>query len=112
MQYYEMWFNLKEGHRDMDFVGHARAYLDFLKGKGLIEAWQLTRRKFGFGPSHLGEFKVTITTKDLAQLDAAFSLVATRDGQIETLHRHVYSAVKDFQSALYRDFPDAERVHG
>jgi hypothetical protein len=96
----------------MDFVGHARAYLDFLKGKGLIEAWQLTRRKFGFGPSHLGEFKVTITTKDLAQLDAAFSLVATRDGQIETLHRHVYSAVKDFQSALYRDFPDAERVHG
>ncbi|MFZ4572924.1 MAG: DUF6614 family protein [Phycisphaerales bacterium] len=112
MQYYEMWFNLKEGHRDMDFVGHARAYLDHLKDKGLIQSWRLTRRKFGFGPEHLGEFNITVMTNDLAQLDAAFSLVATRDGQVESLHRPVYSAVKDFRSALYRDFPDPERVHG
>ncbi|MEK6703820.1 MAG: DUF6614 family protein, partial [Planctomycetota bacterium] len=65
---------------------------------------------FGFGPPEVGEFHCEVWTNDLAQLDTAFSLVATRDGQVETLHRPVYSAVKDFKSALYRDFPDPERT--
>lgn len=110
MQYYEMWFNLRDSGHDLAFSTNVRAYLDSLQGKGLIEGWSLKRRKFGFGPAQLGEFNVTVWTKDLAQLDAAFGLVATRTGEIERLHHPVYSAVKDFTSALYRDFPDPERI--
>lgn len=110
MQQYHMWFNLIDSHRDLEFAGNVRAYLEFLKGKGLIHDWTLSRRKFGFGPPEIGEWHVVVRTSDMAQLDGAFGLVATRDGEVETLHRPVYSMVKDFKSALYRDFPDPERV--
>lgn len=110
MQQYHMWFNLIDSHRDMEFAGNVRAYLDHLKGKGLIHDWSLSRRKFGFGPPEIGEWHVVVRTRDMAQLDGAFGLVATRAGEVEGLHRPVYSMVKDFKSALYREFPDPERV--
>ena len=31
MQQYHMWFNLIESHKDMEFAGNVRAYLDHLK---------------------------------------------------------------------------------
>ena len=60
------------------------------------------------GLAHDGalEFHIMIGTRDMAQLDAAFSLVSTRTGEIETLHKAVYSAVTNLKLGLYRDFPD------
>lgn len=110
MNYYTMWCNLRESHKDIEFARNVRNYLDFLKSRGDIAGWSLTRRKFGFGPEGLGEFQIVVMAHDLAQLDAAFSTVATRAGEVEALHRPVYSMVTDFKSALYRDFPDPERV--
>lgn len=109
MQHYHMWFNLRESHKDLEFAKAVDAYLEYLRKQGKLEGWRLTRRKFGFGPAGMGEFHCEVWTTDLAQLDLAFSEVATRDGEVERLHRPVYSAVKDFTSALYRDFPDPER---
>lgn len=111
MDYYHMWFNIKDTRppADVQFAGAVKAYLDHLKGQGRIESWTLTRRKFGFSPPALHEFHCVVATKDLAQLDLAFSSVATRAGEVERLHIPVYSAVTDFTSALYRDFPDAVR---
>lgn len=109
MQHYHMWFNLIDSRKDLEFARALDAYMTHLKSQGRIEGWSLTRRKFGFGPDGLGEFHCVVRTTDLAQLDQAFSLVATRAGEVESLHRPVYSAVKDFRSALYRDFPDPER---
>ncbi|MBX3394823.1 MAG: hypothetical protein KF841_05610 [Phycisphaerae bacterium] len=106
MNHYEIWCNLKDSHRDLEFAENLRAYLDYLKSHGRIESWRLSRRKFGFGPSELGEFHITITCDSLAQLDEAFSMVAPRSGEVETIHARVYSLVTDFKSALYRDFPD------
>jgi hypothetical protein len=85
-------------------------YLGYLRSEGLIVDFHITRRKFGFGPAELGEFHVRVDAADLAQLDKAFSLVATRSGKIEDLHRPVFSMVKDVISALYRDFPDLVRA--
>jgi len=110
MNTYHMWFNIRESRKDLELAAAVKAYLDYLKSRGLIEGWNLSRKKFGFGPSVLGEFHCVVQTKNLAQLDDAFSLVATRDGEIENLHRPVYAMVTDFTSALYRDFPDPERV--
>lgn len=110
MNYYEIWVNLKDSREDLKFVEAVDAYMGHLKAQGKVESWRLTRRKFGFGPSHLGEFHISIAFKDLTQMDAAFGVVATRAGEVERLHHPVYSMVTDFQSALYRDFPDPQRV--
>jgi len=85
MNYYHMWVNLKDGHRDLEFAANVKAYLDHLKSHNRIESWSLTRRKFGFSPDHMGEFHIVVHAKDLAQLDSAFSMVATRDGTVEQL---------------------------
>jgi hypothetical protein len=110
MNHYHIWFNLKDTHKDLEFAGHLRAYLGQLQKLGKIVDYKLARRKLGFGPSELGEFHVDISTNDLAQLDAAFDVVVPRAGDMEQLHARVYSAVTDFRSALYRDFPDPQRV--
>lgn len=109
MNYYEIWFNLKNSHRDVEFAGNLRTYLDALKADGKIAGHRLTRRKLGFGPSELGEFHCSIAVENLTQLDQAFATIAPRTGEIERLHALVYSAITDFRSALYRDFPDPER---
>lgn len=110
MNYYEIWVNLKDSHRDLEFCKAVDAYMGHLRSQGTIESWRVTRRKFGFGPAHLPEFHISLAFKDLSQLDAAFSRVATRSGEVERLHADVYSRVTDFVSALYRDYPDPERV--
>lgn len=110
MDYYEIWVDLKESRRDMEFVHALNAYLEHLRGRGVVESWGLTRRKFGFGPAELGEFHIRIGVRDLAQLDQAFGVVATRTGEVERLHHPVYSLVTNFRSALYRDFPDPQRA--
>jgi len=110
MNQYHMWCNLRDSRKDLEFAADVRSYLEHLKEKGLIERWTLERRKFGFGPPGLGEFHIVVSTRDLAQLDAAFGLVATRAGDVERLHHPVYAMATDFVSALYRDFPDPERA--
>lgn len=110
MDYYQVWVNLKETHRDLEFCENVQRYLSHLKEKGLVEGFTVARRKLGFGPHELGEFNITIQVRDMAQLEATFQYVATRGAPIEPLHRAVYSMVSDFRSALYREFPDPVRV--
>lgn len=110
MQHYHMWFNLRDSRKDLEFADAVAQYLNHLKDQGKIDSWTLTRRKFGFSPPTLGEFHCVVHTRDLAQLDDAFGLVATRTGEVERLHNPVYSMVTDFTSALYRDFPDPQRA--
>ncbi len=109
MQHYHMWVDLKESHQDLEFVAAVRAWLGHLQSAGRIARFTLARRKLGLGPDGLGEFHVCVFADDLAQLDRAFDLAATRDGETEKLHRAVYSKVVNFKAALYRDFPDAGR---
>lgn len=110
MDYYEIWFDLKESARDLEFSRDVGAWLGYLRERGLIEGHRLTRRKLGFGPPELGEFHLSIETRDLAQLEAAFQRAASRDAEAEPLHARVYASVRNTRFALYRDFPDAVRV--
>jgi hypothetical protein len=109
MQHYRLWVDLKDSKRDLEFAAAVRAWLGHLRDERRIESFTLTRRKLGFGPDGLGEFQIDVATHDLAQLDRAFDLAATRDGESEGLHRAVYSLVTNFKAALYRDFPDPGR---
>ena len=110
MNYYEVWFNLADTHRDLEFARALDDYLGHLAREKLIVSYRLTRRKLGFGPSELGEFHVVISMQSLAQLDEAFGVVAPRSGELERLHACVYSAITDARFALYRDFPDPQRI--
>ncbi len=110
MDYYELWFNLKDSSKDIPFARNLQRFMDFLEDKELILGHRLTRRKLGFGPSTLGEFHLVMEVRDLAQLERAFQQVATRGPESEPSHRGVWEMVCDFQAGLSRDFPDPVRV--
>ena len=112
MDHYHTWFDLKPGVKDVEFSRSMARYMAQLKENGAIEGWRLTRRKLGFGPKELGEFHIVMETRDLAQLDAAFTHVATRTEPVESLHHAVNSKVQNLTIALYRDFPDTVRREG
>lgn len=109
MNVYEVWVNLLPGVGDLEFVAAVKAYLDLLQSEGRMESYTIRRRKFGFGPSDLGEWNISMMFKDLAQLDSAFERAAKRDEEIERVHAAVYSKVCNYKSGLYRDFPDPVR---
>ena len=112
MDYYHAFFDLKAGERDVALAGAVAAYMDYLQTNGLIEGWNLSRRKLGLGPKDLGEFHLVMQTRDMAQLDAAFRHVARRDEPVESVHFAVNSKVTNLVFALYRDFPDPLRHQG
>ena len=110
MDVYNIWCNLRDSSRDLEFAERVDAWLGWLANEGRVEGHRLTRRKLGFGPAGLGEFHVAIETRDLAQLEQAFDVAATRAGQAEELHSHVFSMVRDVVFSLERDFPDPQRT--
>lgn len=112
MDIYHGFFNLKPGVSDTKFATDIAAFLDFLETERRIESWRLMRRKLGLGPEELGEFHIMIEVRDLAQLDAAFGMVSTRAGDVETKHASINQQIAGIKFALYRDFPDPHRKHG
>jgi hypothetical protein len=112
MDIYQISCDLQPGVRDVEFVNALNAYLGALKAEGRIEGWRLMRRKLGLGPASWGEFQILIETRDLAQLDDAFTSVSTRSGPVEGRHHGVNSLVANFQAGLWRDFPDPHRRFG
>lgn len=109
MDWYHIWCDLKQGEDDLAFAGNVGAWLDRLRDEGCVADYRITRRKLGLSPDGFGDFHIVVGTDDLAQLDRAFSIAATRTGRSEELHRAVYSAVNGPRFALYRDFPDPVR---
>ncbi|MDA1191721.1 MAG: hypothetical protein O3A46_08570 [Candidatus Poribacteria bacterium] len=110
MDYYHIWCDVKDSHRDIEFAENVAKYMGYLREGGLIEGYTLSRCKLGFRPPELAEFHIVIETRNMAQLEEAFQTVATRSGEVERLHAAVYSAVSNVRFALYRDFPDATRI--
>jgi hypothetical protein len=109
---YHIWFNLKPGVRDLEFAESAHAYLGHLKEGKHIAGYRVTRRKLGLGPPQLPEWHITLDFRNMAQMDDAFGRVSSRTDPVESFHHAVNSKVQDIFFALYRDFPDANRVAG
>jgi len=112
MDVYQASFTLKPGADDMAFVDALHAWLDHLRGHGLIDGYRVLRRKLGLAPEGWGEFQVLVEVRDLAQLDAAFGRVAAREEPEEELHHAVNSRVECVAFGLFRDFPDPQRTRG
>jgi hypothetical protein len=112
MDAYHIWFNLRDGVRDIEFAARVRGYLDHLQAEGLIAGYRLTRRKLGLGPPQFPEWHIVIDFVNMAQIDDAFGRVSSRADPVEGFHHAVNSQVRDAVFALYRDFPDPGRVAG
>ena len=112
MDVYHIWCDLRPESSDVEFADAVERYLRRLREDGAIEGHRLTRRKLGLGPRTFGEFHIEIEVEDLAQLDRAFDVAARREGPIEELHEAVNRHAARVEFALYRDFPDAQRVRG
>jgi hypothetical protein len=112
MDVYHIWFNLKPGVRDLEFVESAQAYLSHLKEGKHIASFRITRRKLGLGPPQLPEWHITVDFQNMAQMDQAFGRVSSRTDPVESFHHSMNSKVQDIFFALYRDFPDPHRVSG
>jgi hypothetical protein len=112
MDVYHIWFNLKDGVRDLEFATAARAYLDRLRTDGRLAGYRITRCKLGLAPPNLREWHIALDFENLSQLDQAFAAAAARTEPIESLHQAVNSSVRDVFFALYRDFPDPHRTSG
>src|SRR5437763_10614092 len=78
MDIYNAWFDLKPGVSDTEFSDRLAAYMESLKNDGLMQGWRLTRRKLGLSAAPVGEFHLVMEFSSLAQLDQAFSQVASR----------------------------------
>jgi hypothetical protein len=109
---YLIWFDLAPGASDVAIAEAVDAYLGALQQRGEVAGYRLARRKLGLAPAELGEWFVTIEVENLAQLERAFTTVSARAGPIEGLHAAVNQQARNFRAALYRDFPDAQRVRG
>ncbi len=112
MDIYHIWCNLKSGIRDTEFAAQLAAFLGRLEREGRIQGYRITRCKLGLRPPALREFHITVEFDDLAQMQKAFDAASARADPIESLHSAVNSKVQDAFFALYRDFPDANRVEG
>jgi Family of unknown function (DUF6614) len=112
MNVYHIWFNLKPGVRDLEFAESAQVYLNRLKDANHIASYRITRCKLGLAPPQLREWHITLDFATMAQMDDAFGLVSSRTEPVEGFHHAVNSKVQDVFFALYRDFPDSNRVSG
>ena len=66
----------------------------------------------GLGPKEMGDWHLIMEFESLAALDLAFGHVATRTGEVEMRHYSVNKMIGKITFALYRDFPDEQRVQG
>ncbi|MCB1644363.1 MAG: hypothetical protein KDI36_02875 [Pseudomonadales bacterium] len=112
MDIYHIWCDLKPGCSDTEFVRATQTWLDQLRSGQLLSDYRITRRKLGLGGKAPGEFHLMLEFTGLAQLDEAFSKVASRTDPLESFHHAVNSKVENISFALYRDFPDAVRQEG
>ena len=112
MEIYNIYFDLKEGVKDVDFSDAASAFLGKLQEEGKIAGYRMMRRKLGLGPAQIPEWHILLEFETMAQMDQVFAAVSSRAEPVESFHLAVNSKVRNLMFSLYRDFPDPGRVRG
>jgi hypothetical protein len=103
VKYYQIWCNLKDGSKELEFHEYSMKYLGYLRNHAWIADYHITRRGPGSGLAELGEFNITMEVHDLSLLRQPLEPVSPHNHEIEKLYGAVYSLVKDVKFALYRD---------
>lgn len=110
MTVYHCMIDLKSDARALAFAMAVDAWMSHLCDRGLIDGWQLMRRKLNLvGPSGM-DFLLTVTIADLAQLDRAFAYLGNASDADAQLYDRMHQHIARSEMALYRPFPDAARA--
>jgi len=99
MNFYQVWFDLKDSVRHKEFLKSARDFLDLLKIRGLITEYVILRRKLGLGPEELGEFNIQIMGQSIGALDRISELITKGDSDLYLKHAEMV------KFGLYRKWP-------
>jgi hypothetical protein len=110
MNLYHCFIDLKDGAKALAFAAAVDNWMAFLKSEGGIEGWRLMRRKLNLAANSHRDFLLEIELRDLAQLDAAFSLVSRRSAEADRLYSLISPMIETVDYGLYRPYPDPERV--
>ncbi|WP_458790881.1 DUF6614 family protein [Yoonia sp. MH D7] len=110
MNLYHCGIDLRDDAKAVAFSVAIEAWMGLLQSHGVIVSWRLCRRKLGFGAPKARDFLLEIELENLSQLDRAFRFTGSKDEDVERLYGNVHCMVGDFDVALYRRFPDAERA--
>ncbi|MEM7472179.1 MAG: DUF6614 family protein [Pseudomonadota bacterium] len=110
MNLYQCNIDLRDDAKAVQFAVAVEAWMLHLKEHDVIEDWRLCRRKLGFGAPQARDFLLEIELEHLAQLDEAFRLTGSGNEEVERLYGSVHQMVREVDTALYRPFPDPERM--
>ncbi len=108
-QYFCM-IDLKSDARALGFAAALEAWMEHLRSAERIETWRLLRRKLNLATDEWGDFLLEITVRDLAQLDRAFRFLGQGSDEATARHDQLRQHIARVRPALYRPYPDPERV--
>jgi hypothetical protein len=108
MDIYHIWCDKTEGISDVAWAGNMRSFLQHLVDEGKMESFRITRCKMGFRSiADMPEWHIMMEFRNMAQMDAAFTRVAPKEGELEQKHQSFNQFVAgNIQHALFRDWPD------
>lgn len=111
MNVYHCMIDLKADAKALAFAQAMELWMEHLKSRTAIKSWRLMRRKLNLASDHYRDFMLVVEFEDMAQLDKAFRVVGSeRDEHVAKLHAQVQHMIAEKSVALYRTFPDPERV--
>jgi hypothetical protein len=110
MTAYLCMIDLKSDARALAFAAALESWLELLRDEGRIDSWRLMRRKLNLAGDDFGDFLLEISVRDLAQLDAAFRFLGRGGDEAVTRYDRMNQHIARVRYALYRPFPDPERV--
>ncbi len=110
MDCYHCMIDLKPNANELAFARAVAGWFGLLQAAGKVDGWQLHRRKLRLaGPGH-GDFMLTVTFRDLAQLDLAFAHLAQGDPDAAQTYTQMHAMIDRAEVGLYRPYPDPAPV--
>jgi hypothetical protein len=110
MNIYHCMIDLTDDAKPLSFAHALSQWMDYLQGAGLIENWQLSRRKLNLASGSHRDFLLIIEVTRLDQLDSLFRHVSSASDEVERLYDPLHRMIKTADFGLYRPYPDPERV--
>lgn len=110
MNLYHCFIDLRDEAKALAFAHAVEGWMEHLKRAGTIRAWRLLRRKLNLAADAYSDFMLEIEVEDLAALDRAFRMSGSRSEEVDRLLRQITPMIARSRFALYRPFPDPERV--
>ncbi len=106
MNLYHCLIELRPEARALSFAAAVAAWMDHLRGKGLVTEWRLLRRKLGLASGAHTDFLLEIELPGLAGLDNAFAGLAASDDEALRRYDQMHGMIAHSDVGLYRPWPD------